>query len=231
MNDVPGPLTAIQQRLQAPFTSHLVQWRPVKFNAERSQALVRPHIGVQAVQDRFDTVCPNDWAFELTVLGGTPPSVKGRLTVVGLVRENVGQAEQRDGHPGTLQDAVSDAFVRCAEQFGVGRYLRDVPAQWVFSNMLDDLRLQEDAPDWAQPKQSTGEAPTLPEWAQAEFERSPGTQHLLSVLAEMNASLPQDLDRQREVLRHLNAALNAAGAGTGAALEDGPNTTHPGGPS
>lgn len=186
-------LSDVQRRLQAPFSAHLVGWRAAAFNKDRSRAMLLAYIDARAVQDRLDAICPDSWSFELNVIEGTTtPTVKGRLTVLGVTREEIGEAGE--GELGTLKAAASDALKRCAVQFGIGRYLYDLPRQWV---------------DWNDQKREPKTSPQLPEWARPDFERSPGGAHIAQAMDQLRYELPVDLDLQREVYRHLKAALQS----------------------
>lgn len=204
-------LSDVQRRLQAPFSAHLVNWRAAAFNKDRTRALLLAHVDARAVQDRLDSICPDAWSFELMVVeGAASPTVKGRLTVLGVTREDIGEAGE--GERGTLKAAASDALKRCAVQFGIGRYLYDLPRQWA---------------DWNDQKREPKTTPTLPEWARPDFERSPGGAHIAQAMDQLRYELPVDLDLQREVYKHLKAALHslepqqAAAAGEQAKSESG----------
>lgn len=186
-------LSDIQRRLQAPFSAHLVGWRAAAFNKDRSRAMLLAYIDARAVQDRLDAICPDGWSYELSVVeGAATPTVKGRLTVLGVTREEIGEAGE--GEFGTLKAAASDALKRCAVQFGIGRYLYDLPRQWV---------------DWNNQKREPKTTPQLPEWARPDFERSPGGAHIAQAMDQLRYELPVDLDLQREVYKHLKAALQS----------------------
>jgi hypothetical protein len=186
-------LSDVQRRLQAPFSAHLVGWRAAAFTKDRSRALLLAYIDARAVQDRLDAICPDAWSFELTVIeGAAAPTVKGRLTILGVVREDIGEAAE--GELGTLKAAASDALKRCAVQFGIGRYLYDLPKIWA---------------DWNEQKREPKVAPQLPEWARPDFERSPGGAHIAQAMDQLKYELPVDLDLQREVYKHLKAALHS----------------------
>lgn len=186
-------LSDVQRRLQAPFSAHLVGWRAAAFTKDRSRALLLAYIDARAVQDRLDAICPDAWSFEVTVVeGAAVPTVKGRLTVLGVAREDIGEAGE--GELGTLKAATSDAMKRCAVQFGIGRYLYDLPKVWA---------------DWNEHKREPKVAPQLPEWARPDFERSPGGAHIAQAMDQLKYELPVDLELQREVYKHLKAALHS----------------------
>ena len=186
-------LSDVQKRLQAPFPAHMVMWKPGVITKDRKRALLLAHIDARAVQDRLDAICPDGWSFEVEVVTGTRlPPVKGRLTVLGVTREDIGEAQP--GELGTLKAASSDALKRCAVQFGIGRYLYDLPRQWV---------------DWNDARREAVSPPQLPDWARPDHERSPGGAHLVQAMDQLKYELPEDLDLQREVYKHLKAALSS----------------------
>ncbi|MDR6753466.1 Rad52/Rad22 family DNA repair protein [Deinococcus soli (ex Cha et al. 2016)] len=184
-------LGEVQKRLQEAFPVHMVQWKPGAFSRDRSRALMMAHIDARAVQDRLDAICPHDWEFRVEVVPGTrQPTVKGRLTVLGVTREDIGEAPE--GDLGTLKAAASDALKRCAVHFGIGRYLYDLPKTWA---------------DWDDAKKAPTQTPELPQWARPDHERTPGGAHLMQAMEQLRYELPEDLDLQREVYKHLKAAL------------------------
>jgi hypothetical protein len=188
------PLSDVQKRFQAPFPAHLVNWKPQVITKDRKRALLLAYVDARAVQDRLDAVCPNDWQFEIEVISGVgAPTVKGRLSVLGVIREDIGEAGGQ-GEAATLKAAASDALKRCAVQFGIGRYLYDLPKAWT---------------DWNDIAHEPVQAPELPEWARPDMERSPGGAHVVQALEQLRYELPEDLDLQREVYKHLRAALGA----------------------
>lgn len=186
-------LSDVQKRLQAPFPAHMVSWKPAAFNEGRTRALLLTHVDARAVQDRLDAICPDDWSFEMEVVQGAPtPTIKGRLTVLGVTREDMGEAPE--GSSAAYKAAGSDALKRCAVQFGIGRYLYDLPRHWV---------------DWDDARRAPKQMPDLPEWARPDHERTPGGAHLVQAMEQLRYELPEDLDLQREVYKHLKAALGS----------------------
>ena len=186
-------LSDVQKRLQAPFPAHAVAWKPAAYSKDRTRALMLAHIDARSVQDRLDAICPDAWTFEIEVIPGTEqPTVKGRLTVLGVTREDIGEAPE--GSSAAYKAAASDALKRCAVQFGIGRYLYDLPKQWA---------------DWDDARRGPRQLPELPEWARPDHERSPGGAHLVQAMEQLRYELPEDLDLQREVYKHLKAALGS----------------------
>ena len=186
-------ISDVTKRLQAPFPAHMIQWKPGVISKDRKRALMLAHIDARAVQDRLDAICPDAWAFDIEhIPGARVPTVKGTLTVLGVSRSDVGEAPE--GDLGTFKAAVSDALKRCAVHFGIGRYLYDLPKFWS---------------DWDDAKRQPVSTPELPEWARPDHERTPGGAHLVQAIDQLKYEAGQcdDVDLQREVYRHLKAAL------------------------
>ena len=51
-----------------------------------------------------------------------------RLTILGRVREDVGEARAEDAN--TMTSAAAQAFKRACAKFGLGRYLYHLPQTW-----------------------------------------------------------------------------------------------------
>lgn len=186
-------LSDVQNRLQNPFPAHVVGWKPGSMNKEKTRALMMAFIDARAVMDRLDAICPNDWSFHaVEVAGAAVPTVRGTLTVLGVSRTDFGEGDPSSDAGNSYKAANSDALKRCAVQFGIGRYLYDLPKQWV---------------DWDAQKRQPVQALELPEWARPAHERTPGGAHLVEAMEQLRYELPEDLDAQREVYKHLKAAL------------------------
>ena len=189
-------LSDVRNRLRAPFSSHAVTWKPGAVNREKTRALMMPFIDARAVMDRLDAVCPDDWSFEaVEVTGAKVPTVRGTLTVLGVSRTDFGEGDPSTEAGDSDKAACSDALKRCAVHFGIGRYLYDLPRAWV---------------EWDQAGRKPVRLPTLPDSAsRPDHERSPGGAHLVQALEQLRMELPGDVDAQREVYRHLKAALGS----------------------
>lgn len=121
------------KELLKPLSKGAISIKPGGVNKDGNSALVLPYADSRAIQNRLDEACPGNWSFdwEAAPAFGNSLAVKGMLTVCGVTRCDVGQAEmptRPDEEP--YKAAVSDALKRCAVQFGVGRYLYDLPLVW-----------------------------------------------------------------------------------------------------
>ncbi|MFC2037693.1 Rad52/Rad22 family DNA repair protein, partial [Chloroflexota bacterium] len=78
--------------------------------------------------DRLDAVAGPDWSDDYEVQpGGTV--VLCKLTIYGVTRTDIGEAESADQN--TATSALAQAFKRACARFGLGRYLYRLPKTWV----------------------------------------------------------------------------------------------------
>lgn len=120
------------QQLLAPFPSQQVLWRPGATNKEKTKAIALAYIDARMVMTRLDEVVgTSNWQDSYTVIDD--------MVVCSLgLRFPESQSEwiwKQDAAQNTDVESVkggfSDAFKRAAVKFGVGRYLYDLPTQWV----------------------------------------------------------------------------------------------------
>ena len=144
--------------LAAPFDEKDIAWKPQTVTQNRALAVA--YIDARTVAERLDQVVEGDWSFDWEQASNG--CVKGRLTVCGIIRCDVG--EQGDGPQGkTLKAAVSDALKRSAVLFGVGRYLYHLPAQWVdYDAQHKRLVHTPELPDWAKPEGAQSQSAPQP---------------------------------------------------------------------
>ena len=169
-------------------------WRAQSFSSDRQQAMLVAYVDARTVMERLDEVCPNEWSFKVKLYPGSALMARGQLTLAGLTRSDVG--ESGEGEAAGAKAATSDALKRCAVHFGVGRYLYDLPRPWVA---------------WDDAKRQPLESVTLPAWAVPQDERPSGVTHVLQAMQSIRGGLPTDVEKLREVYRHLKAAMDAAG--------------------
>lgn len=126
-------------RLALPFHPSDIEWKPGATTRDKSKGLAMAYVDSRAVQQRFDEVCgPADWRNEFREGpgGGVLCGISVRID-----RED-GTAEwvtKWDGADNSQVEAVkgglSGSMKRAAVQWGVGRYLYEIPSPWV---RLDD---------------------------------------------------------------------------------------------
>jgi hypothetical protein len=160
----------VRQELLAPIPPEEIGWKPQVTRDD--SALMVAYVDARWVAERLDEATGGDWHFEWDYLGADSGSVvvKGRLTVCGIVREDVGE------HPASdkidpFKSAVSDALKRTAVLFGVGRELYRMESQWIkwdsakkrpmpgeMERLIQRLRPRDEKPKddkpWVQDKES-----------------------------------------------------------------------------
>lgn len=106
----------IWTKLRAPLPPEAIQQRQGQGNR------MLDYIDRPAVWERLDSLVAGEWDFHAELIPGSsgngdePFAVKGRLSVLGVTREDIGQGKD-------MKEAATDAFKRCAVHFGIGREL------------------------------------------------------------------------------------------------------------
>lgn len=156
----------IGERLREPFSPDDVQWKPQAVSKDGAKALAVAYIDARAVMNRLDDVLGVDgWqdSYEvLPSLTGAGDGNKGRpknsvvcklrIRIDGewVEKSDVGGESSQPDEGDRLKSAFSDALKRAAVKLGVGRYLYDLPLQWV---------------DYDGQKRRFKHSPSLPKWA------------------------------------------------------------------
>ncbi|HEU5348010.1 MAG TPA: Rad52/Rad22 family DNA repair protein, partial [Ktedonobacterales bacterium] len=122
----------ISTGLQEPFDPADVDFRVQgRVNEQTGRAQVVAYIDARMVQDRLDQVVgAGNWSFDwepLVIDKGEIQVAKGTLTILGVSKADAGTASNFEQSLG----AVSHCFKRAAVHWGVGRYLYDLPMNWV----------------------------------------------------------------------------------------------------
>ena len=143
--------------LAKPFPASEIQWKVQSVSRDRRRALVLAYLDARAIMDRLDAVVgPAGWtdSYEIYPVSETGNQqlarAKCRLTILGVAKEDVGEASMTTDQAASVKAAVSDALKRAAVKFGVGRYLYRLDSTWV---------------DYDDTKKAPLETPNLPAWA------------------------------------------------------------------
>jgi hypothetical protein len=130
------------ERLTQTFSPDAIVWKLESRSRDQRRALVRPVLTQKTVTDRLDNVVGTaGWSDVYTSLPGS--RVACRLTVLGVTKEAISAALEPEL-------AYSDAFVKAAAKFGVGKSLERIVGTWV---------------DWDEQNERPLEPPVLPDWA------------------------------------------------------------------
>ncbi|HYE59048.1 MAG TPA: Rad52/Rad22 family DNA repair protein [Rhodothermales bacterium] len=123
------------RRLRDYFHAGDIEWKPITVSKKTSKGLAAAYITNRAIMERLDEVVgPENWRNDFR------PGPNGGVVCglsIRVVRED-GTSEwitKWDGADNTDIEAVkgglSNAMRRAAVQWGIGRYLYDIPSQWV----------------------------------------------------------------------------------------------------
>jgi hypothetical protein len=126
-NDDPTALTDdIIAALSAPFSLDLVEVKPGATSVKdgHSRALALAYVDWRAYARRLDAVVgPAHWSFRLIPWG--PTRLIAELTILGITKTATGEGDAGDDNCGTSAEA--QAKKRACAEFGLGRYLYDLP--------------------------------------------------------------------------------------------------------
>ena len=135
--------------LKAPFNADEIKWRVGSTTQDKKKGLALAYIDARCVFERLDMVVgPEGWQTWIK------ETASGRVLCTLLIDG----IEKTDGAGDTGKEAekgaISDAIKRAAVQWGIGRYLYNLPAVWCkIVPMGKSYRLAEtpDLPAWATP--------------------------------------------------------------------------------
>ena len=113
--------------LAEPFPQEAVSWRAGALSRDKKRAQALPYAEPRVYEDRLNTVCPGDWSVRFVPWGEN--RIICELTVHGVTRSSTGEENDGGFAPGTAAEA--QAFKRACSKFGLGRYLYDVPIDWI----------------------------------------------------------------------------------------------------
>ena len=116
--------------LTEPFHHTEVKWRVGSTSRDKSKGIALAYVDARAVMDRLDFVLgAENWSDEYTE---TPTN---RIICKLSINTPQGWITKSDGAGATTfegeKGAISDAFKRAAVKFGIGRYLYELPTEWI----------------------------------------------------------------------------------------------------
>lgn len=113
--------------LRAPFRASDIDFRPGATTKDKTKAIGLAYVDKRIYEDRLDEfIGAENWSVEYRQIGDK--GVICRLTIYGVVREDVGEFASDD--VATFPTAVAQAFKRACSAFGLGRYLYSLPQVW-----------------------------------------------------------------------------------------------------
>ena len=152
-------LKEIETKLKAPFRPDEIEYRITA--TSNGKGLAVAYIQNRAIQNRLDEVMGfNNWKNEFSVID------KGKICGLSL-RINDEWITKYDGASDTniasTKGGISDSMKRAAVQWGIGRYLYNLPAQWVRVDGNKKILERPKLPNWALPKEMKHQQPDFKE--------------------------------------------------------------------
>jgi hypothetical protein len=136
-------LDQLVKHLRTPFPVTEIKFLP-KSPLQRNNAwvcLALPYADKRAYEDRLNTLVPGRWSTPAMspLVAGNKLVIPVTLVICDIAHTDVGEAFltslSRKGEPreeeNAATEAYSQAFRRACAQFGLGRYLYDLPKAWV----------------------------------------------------------------------------------------------------
>ena len=152
----------IMELLQAPFEATEIEWRVGSTTADKEKGLALAYVTNRAIQNRLDdTFGCFGWKNEFR-------EWKTTSQICGISIWNEEQREwitKWDGSDDSATEAVkgglSDSMKRCGYQWGIGRYLYNLPQIWVPLKNKKYLAETPKLPAWALPKTEKKKEPVI----------------------------------------------------------------------
>jgi hypothetical protein len=149
-------LSDVMKQLQAPFDPSDIEWRVGSTTADKTKGLALAYVTNRAIQNRLDEVFgPFGWQNEFR-------EWKGSSQICGISVWDSTKNQwitKWDGADDSQTEAVkgglSDSMKRAGYQWGIGRYLYNLPAVWVPIKQQGKsyvIEREPILPDWALPE-------------------------------------------------------------------------------
>lgn len=154
----------IMAKLQAPFKAEEIEWRVGSTNKDKSKGLALAYVTNRAMQNRLDDVFGVfGWQNEFK-------EWRGNSQICGISIWDEDKAKwitKWDGADDSQTEAVkgglSDSMKRAAYQWGIGRYLYNLPQTWVALKDGKYIITEPTLPAWALPQGTPpAKAATIP---------------------------------------------------------------------
>ena len=117
------------EQLAEPFAPEDIEWRVGSTNADKSKGMALPYITARAQMNRLDSILgPENWRDEyVQIPGGFLCGLSIRIDNDWITKWDGGG----DSDIEPIKGGLSDAFKRAGVKWGLGRYLYNIPIQWV----------------------------------------------------------------------------------------------------
>ncbi len=160
----PEEIKKLVAELEVPFDPSLVEWRVTNTTNNGTRGQVVPYADPRAYSDRLNKLfSPAGWTRGYTVQTSAvvqrdkkrDPAAKVlvtcELTILGIANKS-GTGEEWSDNENALTAADAQSFKRACSCFGLGRYLYDIPGEWVDLDQHKRPKQKPRLPVWATPE-------------------------------------------------------------------------------
>ncbi len=152
MGETEKGIPNVYEELSKPFLSSAIEWKPQVVSKDGKRALAAAYVDMREYEDRLDKVAPGWTSSVQFLLTNSKVAAVVSLTVNGVTRVNVGEANIEDDNAFTT--AFAQAFKRACSDFGLGRYLYRLPQVWCdYDPNKRQIVTNPELPDWAIPEE------------------------------------------------------------------------------
>jgi hypothetical protein len=149
-------IVQVESELKAPFPATQVKWRVGSTTKDKSRGLALAYIDARDGQNRMDEVVGfGNWqvTYSPGPAGGVMATVSVRIQRADGSVEWVGRSDGADtSQVEAIKGGFSDALRRTLSAgWGVGRYLYDLPQEWVALDDYKRIQTPPKLPAWALP--------------------------------------------------------------------------------
>jgi len=147
------------EELAKPFPAEEIEWRVGSTNKDKTKGIALAYLTSRAVMNRLDDVLgPENWQDSYTPIPGSNGDTKGYLCTISIHLGDQWIAKQDgadESNMEAIKGGISDALKRTAVKWGVGRYLYNLPNEWVpIESYGNSYKLSKtpNLPAWALPE-------------------------------------------------------------------------------
>lgn len=113
-----------------PFSSDEIEWRVGSTNKEKTKGLALPYVTNRAIMNRLDDICGQaGWKNEYERWNGSGAKCGISIKIENEWITKYDGADDTNVEP--TKGGFSDSMKRAAVQWGMGRYLYEMPQIWV----------------------------------------------------------------------------------------------------
>jgi hypothetical protein len=147
-------MSDIYKKLKRPFHERAISWRAGATNAKKNnnvatKCIALAYIDARDVMQRLDDVFGMNWQVRYShAENKTICELSVLIDNNWITRANGAGDSDIEAEKG----AISDAFKRAAVMFGVGRYLYELPNDWVECDEWKHIKKPPQLPHWATPQ-------------------------------------------------------------------------------